>query len=168
MSKRSIEQKIREVAEQVAEKNGLELVHAEIVGAVKDKKVRIFIDKPDGVTHEDCVAVSRGVDEVLEEDDIIPTAYVLEVSSPGLERGLYKLADFEKFAGNLAGLKTYQAINGQKNYRGRIIGIENEDVLFDDLTNGEVKIPHSAIAKANLEIDVEEELKREKSERVKE
>ena len=163
MSKQLIEQRIQEVAEQAAEKNGLELVHAEIVGAVKDRKIRIFIDKPEGVTHEDCVAVSREVDEILEEEDFFPTAYVLEVSSPGLERGLYKIEDFEKFAGNLARLKTYQAINGQKNYRGRIIGIENEEILFDDLTNGKVKVPFSAIAKANLEIDIEEELKRGKS-----
>jgi ribosome maturation factor RimP len=162
MSKQLIEQRIQEVAEQAAEKNGLELIHAEIIGAVKDRKIRIFIDKPDGVTHEDCVAVSREIDEVLEKEDFFPTAYVLEVSSPGLERGLYKIEDFEKFAGNLAKIKTYQAINGQKNYRGRIIGIENEEVLFDDVTNGKVNVPFNAIAKANLEIDIEEELKRGK------
>lgn len=167
MSKRETDQRIREIAEEAATKNGLELVHAEIVGAAKDRKVRIFIDKPDGVTHDDCVAVSRAVDGVLEEEDFIPMSYVLEVSSPGLERGLYKLEDFEKFAGNLAKIKTYQAINNQKNYRGSIIGVEGEEIVFNDRTNGEVKIPLTAIAKANLEIDIEEELKRGKSEKAK-
>lgn len=168
MSKRETDQRILEIAEEAATKNGLELVHAEIVGAAKDRKVRVFIDKPDGITHEDCVAVSRKVDEILEEEDFISTAYILEVSSPGLERGLYKLEDFEKFAGKLAKLKTYHAINNQKNYRGSIIGVEGEEVVFNDNTSGEVKIPHAAIAKANLEIDIEEELKRGKSEKAKE
>ena len=167
MSKRETDQRIREIAEEAAKKNGLELVHAEIVGAAKDRKVTIFIDKPDGVTHDDCVAVSREVDEVLEEEDFIPMSYVLEVSSPGLERGLYKLEDFEKFAGNLAKIKTYHAINNQKNYRGNIVGVEGEEIVFNDKTSGEVKIPHNAIAKANLEIDIEEELKRGKSEKAK-
>lgn len=163
MSKRLVEQRIREIAENAAEKNELELVHAEIVGANKNRTVRIFIDKPSGITHEDCVSVSREVDEVLEKEDFISTAYVLEVSSPGLERGLYKLADFEAFAGNLARIKTYHSINGQKNYRGHIVGIEDEEILFEDRTNGRVKIPHTAIAKANLEIDIEEELRKGKS-----
>ena len=83
--------------------------------------------------------VSSEVGEILEEEDFIPTAYILEVSSPGLERGLYSLEDFEKFTGNLAKFKTYQAINGQKNYSGRIIGIEGEEVVFEDKTNGKVE-----------------------------
>lgn len=163
MSKRLIEEKIREIAGRAAEKNGVQLVHAEITGAAKNRSVRIFIDKPAGITHDDCVAVSREVDEMLDKEDLISTAYVLEVSSPGLERGLYQPEDFERFAGNLARIKTYQAIDGQKNYRGRIVGIEGTEILFDDLTSGEVKIPHEAIAKAHLEIDVEEELRKAKS-----
>lgn len=162
MAKQSVEQRIREIAEQVANENGLELVQTEMVGAVKDRIVRIYIDKPEGVSHEDCAIVSNKVGEIIEEEDFIPTAYTLEVSSPGLERGLYSLADFEKFTGKLARFKTYQAINRQKNYSGKIIGVEGEEVIFEDRTNGNVKIPFSAIAKANLEIDLEEEFKRAK------
>lgn len=162
MGKQSIEQRIREIAEQVAEANNLELVHSEVVGAIKNRTVRIFIDKPDGVSHEDCAMMSNRVGEIIEEEDFIPTAYILEVSSPGLERGLYKLEDFKKFAGKAARFKTYQAINGQKNFSGRIIGVEDEEIVFEDKTSGEVKISFSAIAKANLEIDLEEEFKRAK------
>jgi ribosome maturation factor RimP len=163
MGKASIEQRIREIADAVAKENELELVHTEVVGAMKNRTVKIFIDKPDGVTHEDCAKVSSKVGEIIDEEDFIPTAYILEVSSPGLERGLYSLNDFEKFAGKLAGLKTYQAINGQKNYTGKIIGIKDEEVVFDDKTSGRMQIPFSQIAKANLLIDLEEEFKRAKN-----
>ena len=160
MSRETTNERIREIAENAAEKNNVELVHAEITGVKKNLAVRIFIDKEDGVTHEDCAAVSRSVSEVLDEEDFLQTEYILEVSSPGLERGLYSLADFEKFTKSLAKVKTYMAINGQKNYHGSIIGIEGEDVIFMDKTSGEVRIPHDSIAKANIEIDIEEELKK--------
>lgn len=162
MAKEAIEQRVREISSEVADANGLELVHSEVVGAVKNRTVRIFIDKPGGVTHEDCAVVSNQVGEIIDNEDFIPTAYVLEVSSPGLERGLYSVKDFEKFSGSLAQFKTYQAINGQKNFTGRITGVENETILFVDNTNGEVKVPYSAISKANLQVDLEEEFKKAK------
>jgi ribosome maturation factor RimP len=85
---------------------------------------------------------------------------LLEVSSPGLERGLYSLPDYERYAGNLAKLKVRQPINNQRNFRGRIVGVENETVIFEDKTTGKVEIPFAIIAKANLEIDVEEEFRK--------
>ncbi len=163
MGKQSIEQRVREIAAQVAEENNLELVHSEVVGAIKNRTIRFFIDKPAGVTHEDCAKVSSQVENILDEEDFIPTAYTLEVSSPGLERGLYSLMDFEKFTGKAARLKTYQAINGQKNFSGKIVGIEDGEIVFEDKTIGSMKISFSAIAKANLEIDLEEEFKRAKA-----
>jgi ribosome maturation factor RimP len=96
----------------------------------------------------------------LDVEDFIPSAYLLEVSSPGLERELYSLKDFEKFVGSLAKVKTDAAINGQKNFRGRINAVENDEVVFDDKTSGTIRFPYSAVAKANLEIDLDEELKR--------
>jgi ribosome maturation factor RimP len=92
--------------------------------------------------------------------NFLPSAYLLEVSSPGLERELYNLKDFERFAGNLAKVKTNQAVDGQRNFRGRIIGVEDEEIVFEDKTKGTVRFPYSAVAKANLEIDLQEELKR--------
>lgn len=158
----SIEDRIREVAERAAAERGVELVHVETArgsgrGAVI---VRIFIDKPEGVTHADCAAVSTHIGTVLDVEDPLPDAYTLEVSSPGLERGLYKMADYERFAGHPAKLRTDRAIgNNQRNFRGRIVRVEGDAVVFDDRTNGEVHIPFDAIAKANLEIDTEAEFR---------
>jgi len=150
---------VREITRRVAEERGLELVHVEFAGGPRAPVVRIFIDKPGGVTHQDCSEVSTHVGTVLDVEDFIPGAYTLEVSSPGLERGLYELGDFERFAGRPARMKTRGAVGGQRNFRGRIAGVEGGDVLFDDRTSGRVRVPHSEVAKANLEIDVEEEFR---------
>jgi ribosome maturation factor RimP len=162
----SIDEQIRKIAARAAEENGLEFVHAEVVGTKRNLTVRVFIDKEGGVTHEDCVLVSRQMEAVLDAEDIVALTYTLEVSSPGLERGLYNLKDFEKFAGNLAKVKTETAINGQKNFRGRIVGVEGEEIIFDDKTKGNVRFPYSAVVKANLEIDLEKELKRNEKRKV--
>jgi ribosome maturation factor RimP len=161
MSKHTIDEQIREIASRTAEENNLEFVHAEVAGSKRNPVVRIYIDKPGGVTHEDCTKVSRQVEAVMDADDFIPTAYTLEVSSPGLERQLYSLKDFEKFSGSLAKVKTSEPIDGQKNFSGRILAVENEEIVFADKTRGEVRFPYGAVAKANLEIDLEEELKRD-------
>jgi ribosome maturation factor RimP len=130
------------------------------VGVIgRSAAVRIFIDKPGGVTHEDCSLVSHHVSTVLDVEDYIHSAYTLEVSSPGLERGLYRRADYERFAGRLAKMKARQPVNGQRNFRGRIVGVEGDEVLFDDNTNGRVRVPVEQIAKANLEIDIDEEFR---------
>lgn len=155
----SVEGRVREIAGRAATERGLELVHVEVAGGARAPIVRVFIDKPGGVTHEDCSEVSRHMGTVLDVEDFISDAYTLEVSSPGLERGLYSLADYERFAGRLARVKTRGAIGGQRNFRGRIAGIEGEEILFDDRTSGSVRIPFAEIAKANLEIDVEEEFR---------
>lgn len=163
MSKQAISEKISAIAARVAAKNNLELVHTQLIGSGRNLTLRIFIDKQGGVTHEDCSLVSREMGIALDSEDFIPASYLLEVSSPGLERGLYSLQDFKKFSGSLAKVKTVLAIEGQKNFRGRIIAVENEEIVFDDKTRGSVRFPYSAVAKANLEIDLEEELKRAKS-----
>jgi len=155
----SIEARLREIARRAAEERGLELVHVEFAGGARAPVVRVFIDKPGGVTHEDCSEVSTHVGTVLDVEDFIPSTYTLEVSSPGLERGLYGLGDFEKFAGRPAKMKTRNPVGGQRNFRGRIEGVEGEEILFEDKTTGRVRVPVSEVAKANLEIDVEEEFR---------
>ena len=159
MNPRSIAERMREIAERVAIDHGLELVHCEVAGPDNKPIVRIFIDKPAGVTHQDCSEVSHYLGTILDVEDFIHSAYTLEVSSPGLDRGLYKRDDFERFAGSLARIKTTSAVGGQRNFRGRLVGVEGDDVLFEDRTNGRVRVPLAAIAKANLEIDFEAELR---------
>jgi len=162
MSNHLISERVREIAQRIADENNLELVHSETVGSKNNPTIRIFIDKPEGISHSDCEVVSRQVEAVLDSDEVFSSAYMLEVSSPGLERELYSLKDFERFAGNLAKVKTVTAINGQKHFRGRIIGVKGEEILFEDKTNGNLSFPYNSVAKANLEIDLEEELKRQK------
>jgi ribosome maturation factor RimP len=157
MDSRSVAERVRQIAEQAAIDHGVELVHAEVSGPGGHPVVRVFIDKPGGVTHDDCSEVSLHLGTVLDVEDFIHSAYTLEVSSPGLERGLYQRADYERFAGNLAKLKARTPVNGQRNFRGRIVGVDESDVIFDDKTSGRVRIPIDGIAKANLEIDVEKE-----------
>src|SRR5689334_16995852 len=160
MQNESIAERVQELAEQVAIDHGLELVHAEVAGPENKPIVRIFIDKPNGVTHEDCSEASTHLGTILDVEDFIHASYTLEVSSPGLERGLYKRADYERFAGSNAKLKTRQPIAGQRNFRGRLMGVEGDEVIFDDRTNGQVRVPLDLIAKANLELDVEQELRK--------
>ena len=160
MGSSPVEDRVRAIAERVTIDHGLELVHAEVAGPDNKPIVRVFIDKPNGVTHQDCSEVSLHVGTILDVEDFIHASYTLEVSSPGIERGLYKPGDYERFAGSLAKVKSRKAINGQRNFRGRIVGIDGEDVLFEDRTSGRVKIAFETIVKANLEIDVEQEFRR--------
>ena len=160
MGNDSIEARVQELAERVAIDHGLELVHAEVAGPDNKPIVRVFIDKPQGVTHDDCSSVSTHLGTILDVEDFIHASYTLEVSSPGLERGLYKRADYERFSGSNAKLKTRRPINGQRNFRGQLLGLEGDELIFDDRTNGRVQIPLDIITKANLEVDIEDQLRR--------
>lgn len=153
-------ERIEGIAAESAKENGVEFVHLEMAGTKRNSTVRVFIDKPGGVTIEDCSNVSRRMEAILDAEDFIPTAYLLEVSSPGLERGLYKLEDYKTFAGKKAKIKTTGDINGQANFTGRIVGVEGDEILFDDKTSGSVRIPFASITKANLRVDLAEEFKK--------
>jgi ribosome maturation factor RimP len=155
----AVAERVREIAERTAIDHGVELVHAEVAGPEGSPVVRLFIDKPGGVTHDDCSKVSHQMSTVLDVEDFIHSAFVLEVSSPGLERGLYKRADYERFAGSLAKIKARSPIKGQRNFRGRILGVTNDNVIVEDRTSGRVEIPLDGIVKANLEADVASELR---------
>jgi ribosome maturation factor RimP len=156
----SIEERVAAIAERVAIDHGLELVHAEVAGPANKPIVRVFIDKPDGVTHQDCSEVSLHVGTLLDVEDFIHASYTLEVSSPGIERGLYKRSDYDRFAGRQARIRTRRPINGQRNFRGRLLGVAGEEALFEDRTSGRVRVPLDSIAKANLEFDAQEALRR--------
>ncbi len=156
----SVTEKVREVAKTVIVDKRLELVHVEVVGSSKKPSVRIFIDSENGITHDDCSGVSTRIGEILDERDFISSAYVLEVSSPGIERGLYSLPDFQRFIGHRAKVKTKGPIDGQRNFLGRIEGVEEQEIVFEDRTTGLVQIPFDKIKRANLDIDFKEDFKR--------
>ncbi|HEX8088982.1 MAG TPA: ribosome maturation factor RimP [Blastocatellia bacterium] len=144
---------IGSIIERVAAREGLEVVHWETVGPRNNFVLRIYIDKPGGVNHGDCETVSNQVGALLDVEDLIPNKYTLEVSSPGLERGLYKRADYERFAGQRVKLKTSEAINGQRNFRGRLLGIREDNISLDADVAGQIEIPYEQIVKANIEYE---------------
>jgi ribosome maturation factor RimP len=130
----------------------LELVHCEFAGQ-KSAALRIYIDKPGGVTHEDCQVVSEQLSVLLDVEDLIPQHYTLEVSSPGVERGLYKPEDFVKFAGQRVRLRTREAIAGRRKFQGLLIGLEGDLVKLTDKTETFL-IPYAIIQGAKLDVDV--------------
>jgi ribosome maturation factor RimP len=139
----------------------LELVDLELKGEGRRQVLRIFIDKPGGVTLDDCAEVSREVSALFEVEDPIEGAYVLEVSSPGLDRPLKKLRDFERAAGKLVKLRTHDLLDPdgrghqRKTFVGELLGIDGTQIKLrqTDRRGGEISIAFEAIAKANLELD---------------
>lgn len=157
-----VAERVSRIAAGVAGEKGVEFVNIEIAGTKRNMVVRVFVDKPEGVTIDDLTAVSRAMEAILDEEDFIPTAYLLEVSSPGLERGLFSLEDYRKFTGKKAKIKTNAAIDGQTNFTGRIAGVEGDVVEFDDKTSGKVRLAFADIMKGNLKVDLAEEFKRQR------
>jgi ribosome maturation factor RimP len=113
-------EQVREIAERVISSSGLELVAVEFRGGGKSRMLRITIDKPAGVTHEDCANVSREVGTILDIEDAVPGSYLLEVTSPGLDRELSRPVEFERFVGSLIRLTTREPVNGNRHLEGRL------------------------------------------------
>lgn len=157
MDKHLITERIEKISQQVAGANGLELVHIEVAGTKRDAVLRIFIDKEGGVSIDDCSLVSRGVEEMLDAEDFIPSRYVLEVSSPGIERQLYSLSDFVKFTGHLAKVKLKAEIDGQRTFVGTISEVDGDKISFEDRTRGPMTFSYPDVEKANLKMDLSKE-----------
>lgn len=160
MEPNSVASKVRSIVERATAERGLEFVHLELAGTKRNQVIRIFIDKPGGVTVEDCSDVSRDVEAAMDADDFMPGPYVLEVSSPGLDRELYSLADFQRFVGSKAKARVKDPEGKSKSYNGRIVSVDGDEITFEDRTEGEVRFPYSAVAKANLKFDIQDDLKR--------
>jgi ribosome maturation factor RimP len=113
---------VREIVERVAAGSGLEVVEVELRGGGKARMLRVVIDRvPGGVTHEDCANLSREVGTILDVEDVVPgSSYLLEVSSPGLDRKLLRAADYERFTGSKVKVKTRNPVNGNQYFEGRL------------------------------------------------
>jgi ribosome maturation factor RimP len=150
--------RVQALAEPLARSLGLELVDIEYLREGPNWIVRVFIDKPGGVNLDDCSALSHALGPALDVDDVVGTAYSLEVSSPGLERPLKKPKDFERFAGKRVKIKTFAPLPsttgaGQKNFQGVLLGIKDDRVELE--ADGKaVQIPLAAIAKAHLVVEL--------------
>jgi len=152
MGKGSVTETIEELVTPVINENRLELVDIEYKKEGKNWILRIFIDKEGGVTVDDCTRVSRHIEDLIEVEEAVPSSYVLEVSSPGLDRPLKKEKDFLRFKGKRAHVTTFTPIQQQKSFKGTIRDFQ-EDVLFLDIDSQPVEIPKNQIAKAKLEIE---------------
>jgi ribosome maturation factor RimP len=145
-------ERIRDAAERAARTAGVEIVDVEWkIG--KQRFLRVYIDKPEGVSHSDCQAVSEQLGVLLDVEDLVPgSRYILEVSSPGLDRKLTKAADFERFVGRLARISTMEPVENSKFFEGRLAG-HVDGLVKIDVKGRIVELPLAGIRKANLVVE---------------
>jgi ribosome maturation factor RimP len=148
----SLLREVREVVEPILESQGFELVDLEYQRESQGWVLRIYLDREGGVSLDDCAGVSHEVGAVLEVKDLIPSAYILEVSSPGLTRPLKKPEDFNKFRNQMVKIKLYEPLEGRRNFKGTLLGLEGDRVRVE-VEQRVYESPLQRIAKANLEID---------------
>ncbi len=156
--------KVRQIAERVAGSSRLEVVEVEVCGAGKHRMLRVFIDRPgaapssdrpDGVTHEDCATFSREFGTIVDVEDAFPGgSYVLEVSSPGLDRKLTKAADFERFRGHRLKLMTREPVNNNRHFEGKLESFENGRLRLDLSAARKKKMRPKEGESANVEIEL--------------
>jgi len=148
------EDRVRGIAERVAATGGLEVVEIEFRGAGKSRMLRVFLDKPAGVTHEDCAQFSREFGTILDVEDVVPGGtYVLEVSSPGLDRKLNRPADYERFTGSKVKLMTREPVNGNRHFEGRLESFRDGRLTLD-LSMARRKQKPAEVAQQKLEIEL--------------
>ena len=141
--------RVWQLAEPLCLGEGMELVHVEYQREPGGRVLRIYLDKPGGVTLDDCVNISRQLGDILDVGLDMELAYRMEVSSPGVNRPLGKLSDFERFRGRRVKLKTRQPIRGRKNFTGTLEGIEDSSVRLM-VDNQTMDIAFTDIVKAHL------------------
>ena len=143
---------VRQVVEPILQSQGFELVDLEYQRESRGWVLRIYLDREGGVTLDECAEVSREAGALLEVKDVIPNPYVLEVSSPGLTRPLKKPEDFDKYRNRLVNIKLFQPLEGRKNFKGTLLGLEGKKVRLD-IEGLIYELPLQGIARANLEIE---------------
>ncbi len=151
-SKELIKKKVVELAKEAVETAGVELDDVELLGQTGKMIVRVTIDSEGGVGIKECERVSRQLEALLDVEDPIPGSYTLEVTTPGLDRPLRSLRDFERFKGRLARVVTSERIDKQTFFVGRIKSVEGDRIVLE-LDNREVEIPYNIVSKARLEIE---------------
>ena len=144
-----VEKTVWEMAEALLNGSGVELVDVEYVKE-KDRYLRVFIDKPEGIGIEDCQSLSEKLEKLLDERDVIPEQYILEVSSPGLDRVLKKPRDFERERGKQVEVSLYEPLNGEKTLVGALAGFDGKALTLE----GSAPISKEKIAQVRLHIEI--------------
>ncbi|KGK90568.1 ribosome maturation factor RimP [Desulfosporosinus sp. HMP52] len=147
-----IEKQIGSMVEPLIKEKGLELVAVEYLKEGAHWYLRLYIDKEGGVDMDDCSAISHVVSEMLDQKNPIPQAYMLEVSSPGLERPLKKEEDFVRFRGSMVMVHTTSSFKGFKKFSGNLIGLINDEIVLE-YNDEHIAIPYNLVKKAHLALD---------------
>jgi ribosome maturation factor RimP len=147
---KQIVDKVWALAEPICESEQIELVYVQYQREPGGRILRVYIDKPGGVSLKDCMHFSRQLSDVLDIYLETETSYNLEISSPGTDRPLGRLQDFEKFKGHMAKIKSARAIDGQKSFTGVLLGVVDENIKLQAQNNKDVEIPFADIVKARL------------------
>jgi ribosome maturation factor RimP len=154
IGREEIVSKITEIAERTGEPEGIEIVDVQLLGAGRGRVLRIVIDRAQGVSHADCEFISQQVGTILDVEDVIPgDSYTLEVSSPGLERKLFKPKDFERFAGQKAKVILREPVENQRRWEGRLAGISEGIIALEPSDGRVIHFPLTQVEKANLKFE---------------
>jgi ribosome maturation factor RimP len=167
-----VDEQVKELIEQVITSAGFEFVHCEVTDESKQRVLRVLVDHPEGMTLNHCSHLSHQIGLQLDQADLIPQTYLLEVSSPGVERGLYRLKDYQRFAGHQIKLRTSQPIDGSRNFRCTLLGVREPEASLEassgpaepvvmisikgnrKIDRKDLEIPFSWIEKAHLEVNL--------------
>jgi ribosome maturation factor RimP len=152
--KQAIVEKVAAIAERVGRSEGIEIVDVELLGSGKARVLRLYIDRPDGVTLDDCERISRQVGTILDVEDVIPGgSYHLEVSSPGVERKLARPKDFERFVGRQARIVLREPVEDRRRWEGKLAGFSAGVITLCPEPGREVRFDLSLVEKANLKFE---------------
>ena len=153
-AREEIVSRISEIARRAGDSEGIEIVDVEFLGAGRSRLLRIYIDRPQGVTHADCEFISQQVGTILDVEDVIPgDSYTLEVSSPGLERKLATPRDFERFVGKKAKITLREPVENQRHWEGKLAGISEGIIALEPSEGKVVHFPLAQVQKANLKFE---------------
>ncbi len=150
----AVVEKVQEIAGRVATGEGLEVVDVQLLGGGGTRVLRIFIDKPQGVTHADCEFMSQNVGTILDVEDVIPGGrYTLEVSSPGVERKLTRPQEFERFLGHKIKVVLRQPVEGQKHWAGTLKNYSEGVVTLEAAAGNTIEFALDQVERANLKFE---------------
>lgn len=150
MNKKEIINEVTAICDSIATSLSYELVDVEYIKELGSFYLRVYIDKPGGITLDDCQNMSESISNKLDEKDPITSAYFLEVSSPGLDRPLKTDKDFNRNIGKDIDLNLYSAFNNKKKYEGRLKAYNQDFITINDEDENEIKIPREAVSVVKL------------------
>jgi len=153
-TKEMVVEKVLEIAERVGASEGIEIVDIQLLGGGGARVLRIYIDKPEGVSHADCEFISKDVGTILDMEDVIPGEhYTLEVSSPGVERKLSKPRDFERFTGQKVKIVLREPVENQRHWQGTLAGFADGAIIVEAAPGKTLRIGLDQVEKANLKFE---------------